>query len=208
MTETEISLNDLRPRKPAVKAAAPKPNTAEGPLMPSIPPVHQGYGSNDHPYQPEDVLRKNVTWTRPQPTTSGETGLKIDPQVQYSDTVNWGPTGALQYSSTDKQPQEKDRAPGDPAQTSQTATPRPPVDNRMNLLGQDYTKATPGKQIMDGPGKTTVASWPPKLASPGQSSTITQGFDNNAPSGTGLQDQPDESHLLLKPRRPPIVRRD
>ncbi len=208
MTGTNDPIARFFRGKQVVNAVAETPTVKEGPLMPSIPPIHQGYGQNAHPYQPEDVLRRDVTWTRPQPTTSADTGVSIDPQTQYSGSVKYGATASLQYATTAKQPQEQDRAPADPRQTSQTATPRPPVDNRMNLLGQAYTKATSGKQIMDGPGKSTTPDWPPKLATPGNSTTVTQGFGNNAPSGTGLADQPqDESHLLLNLRRPPVIRK-
>jgi hypothetical protein len=164
------------------------------PLRASIPPP-------DLPgvkFGTDSLARIPVAWTQPQPTTSTDTGYKVDPvNDARSGTTQYGATGTVSYGATEH--------PDGPGNTPNPYTPgatQPNIiasDDRLPFVIGNQTNPKFGGQAISptseatstapstGPG--TGRLFNPKMAQMGQSTTIVSGFGNQTPSGSGLRDQ-------------------
>jgi hypothetical protein len=125
MTEDPIA-KVFRGSKPVAKTTE---KIAEGPLMPSVPRPGDIRAIN----APVDsVLRRDITFTRPQATTGSDTVKQIDPYMTNRVVFNtpFGAIGALPFSSTEIRPEQQQRGPAlnGTGQLSPAAVPTRPID--------------------------------------------------------------------------------
>lgn len=178
------------------------------PLRASVPPPNLPGVEFDT----DSLARIPVAWTRPQPTTSADTGFKVDPvNDARSAQAPFGSTGTVNYNSTDRQ--------GDMSNPYTPSSVKPniiPSDDRLANLVTGYNpnptfgaggnKSVTSEATTSSPstGPGTGRDFNPRLARLGNTTTQTPGFGGTTPTGSGLLDQQEQNpsyNPLIDPKR-------